>query len=226
MKAFGYIRCSGLGQMDGDGPVRQRKAILDFANANGHEVVEWFVESHTGTDLEGRPEFQKMLLALVSSGVRMVIVEKLDRAARDIMIQETIFADFRKNAVELLSATPGEHDLCSTDPTRTMIRQILGCFFEYERKMIVLKTRAARERIRATGAKCEGRKEYGARPGELSTLQRIWKLATAGCQPREIAEVLNDSSTPTRYDKRWHASTISKILARQKALADLTQKAS
>ena len=37
-----------------------------------------------------------MLLALVSSGVRMVIVEKLDRAARDIMIQETIFADFRK----------------------------------------------------------------------------------------------------------------------------------
>ena len=49
MKAFGYIRCSGLGQMDGDGPGRlERKAILDFANANGHEVVEWFVESGTG----------------------------------------------------------------------------------------------------------------------------------------------------------------------------------
>src|ERR1035441_9516121 len=169
----GYGRCSSLGGMDGDGPIRQRTAIQKFADEHGIEIVSFYEESHTGSDLEGRTEFKQMRSLLVSNGVRLVIVEKLDRLARSIMVQETILADFKKHDIELKSATPGEDDLCGEDPTRTLIRQILGCFFEYERKMIESKLRAARQRMKVQKGKCEGQKAFGTLPGESGILKRI-----------------------------------------------------
>lgn len=56
MKAFAYIRCSGIGQLYGDGPTRQRDAIQTFCDRLGIDIAQWFIEPHTGTDLEGRPE--------------------------------------------------------------------------------------------------------------------------------------------------------------------------
>jgi DNA invertase Pin-like site-specific DNA recombinase len=50
-----------------------------------------------------------------------------------------------------------EPDLCSDDPTRTLMRQVLGAFFEYERSMIVSKLRSARQRMKARTGRCEGR---------------------------------------------------------------------
>ena len=41
-----------------------------------------------------RPAWSELMTALHSNGVRMVIVERLDRLARDLMVQETIVADF------------------------------------------------------------------------------------------------------------------------------------
>src|SRR5207249_7337514 len=66
-------------------------------------------------------------------------IEKLDRLARDVVVQETIIADMQRKRFEIRSVT--EPDLCSDDPTRTLLRQMMGAFAEYERKMIVLKLR-------------------------------------------------------------------------------------
>jgi DNA invertase Pin-like site-specific DNA recombinase len=202
--------------MDGDGPIRQRAAIEKFAKERDIEVVSYYIESHTGSDLEGRTEFRQMRSLLVADGVRLVIVEKLDRLARSIMVQETILADFKKNAIELRSATLGEDDLCGDDPTRTLIRQVLGCFFEYERKMIESKLRAARVRLRKQNGKCEGRKSYGFRPGENLILEKILDLSTRHGDTKTIANILNDQGVPTRYGKRWHSGTVSRILKRQR----------
>ena len=133
--------------MDHDGPIRQRAAIEAFCKAHGIELAGFYEESHTGSDLDGRVEFHKMREAMLENGVRLVVVEKIDRLARSVMIQETILADFKKHGIELRSATPGEDDLCGEDPTRVLIRQILAAFFEYERKMIELKTRADRKSV-------------------------------------------------------------------------------
>jgi DNA invertase Pin-like site-specific DNA recombinase len=201
--------------MDGDGPIRQRTAIQKFADEHGIEIVSFYEESHTGSDLEGRTEFKQMRSLLVSNGVRLVIVEKLDRLARSIMVQETILADFKKHDIELKSATPGEDDLCGEDPTRTLIRQILGCFFEYERKMIESKLRAARQRMKVQKGRCEGVKSYGTLPGESEVLERIVSMSKTGYKPDSIAATLNAKCIPTRYGRSWHGSTVSKILNRQ-----------
>jgi DNA invertase Pin-like site-specific DNA recombinase len=214
-EAYGYIRCSGAGQMDKDGPVRQRRAIEELCARLGIKIVQFYQEAHTGSDLEGRAEFQKMRAAMLANGVRTVICEKLDRVARDIVIQESIIADFTKHGITLLSATVGEEDLCSKDPTRVLIRQILGCFFEFERKLIESKTRAARERIRAQKGRCEGRKPYGSKPGEKETLDYILAVARQGGSSMAIANVLNATGVKTRYGKQWNSGTLWKIIARR-----------
>ena len=42
-----------------------------------------------------------------------------------------------------------EPDLCSNEPSRKLMRQIMGAFSEYEKQMIILKLNGARARIRA-----------------------------------------------------------------------------
>ena len=94
-EAFAYLRVSGKGQIDGDGFLRQRAAIKVYADGHGIRIVRYFEEQGvSGTkDLENRPALQEMLLALMSNGVRTVLIEKLDRLARDLMVQETIVGD-------------------------------------------------------------------------------------------------------------------------------------
>ena len=140
-------------------------------------------------DLENRPALQEMNEALHSNGTKLVLVKKLDRLARDLMIQESIIADMRRNEFEIVSAM--EPDLCSDDPSRVMIRQILGAFSQYERAMIVTKLRGARQRIRAKAGRCEGRKPYGTRTGESEVIERMKQLRKPGMAVDRIAETLN-----------------------------------
>ena len=175
-RCYVYLRVSSLGQVDGDGFERQLVAVRAYAQGNGIKIAKIFREEGvSGTkDLENRPALQELLIALHSNGVKLLLIEKLDRLARDLMVQESIIADMGRYGFEVRSAS--EPDLCSGDPSRTLIRQILGAFSQYERAMIVLKLRGARQRMRAKVGHCEGRKPYGTRPGEEQVVKRIREL--------------------------------------------------
>jgi DNA invertase Pin-like site-specific DNA recombinase len=213
-KAFAYLRVSGKGQLDGDGFPRQKAAIKTYADTHGIKVAKWFQEEGvSGTkELDDRPALQELMVALHSNGVRLVLIEKLDRLARDLMVQETIIGDLRRNGFELISVA--EPDLCSDDPSRKLVRQVFGAIAEYERAMIVLKLRAARQRVRTQDGRCEGRKPFGDRPGEQEIIERIQKLAGKGLNYSQIAEKLNSEGLPTRADGTWYPATVSRILAR------------
>jgi hypothetical protein len=60
-----------------------------------------------------RPAWVEMIGGILSNGIRTIIVEKLDRLARDLMIQEHIIQDLGKRGIKLISVT--EPDLCSDD---------------------------------------------------------------------------------------------------------------
>lgn len=161
IRAFAYIRCSGTSQMGNDGPSRQRGAITGYCSERSIEIAAEYLEAFTGTDLEGRPAFRDMRAALLSNGVRTVVVEKLDRMARSVMIQEKIIQDFQGHGITLLSATPGEEDLCGDDPTRIFIRQVLAAVAQFDRSMLVSRMKAGKARTRANGKRCGGRSRYG-----------------------------------------------------------------
>ena len=214
-RAFGYCRVSSVGQSgeDRDGVVRQETAIKKWATANNVRIIKWFRDSVSGTkDLENRPALQALMTALHSNGTRLVLIEKLDRLARDLMIQESIIADMQRNQFEIVSVA--EPDLCSSDPTRVLLRQMMGAFSEYERKMIVLKLRGARQRAKANRKDYkEGRKPYGERLGENEVIERIKSLRAAGHTLAKITEILNREEIPAR-DGMWYPTSISNVLKR------------
>ncbi len=216
IRAFGYLRVSGKSQIETDGFDRQTLACQTFADSNGIEIVESFREEGvSGTkELDDRPALSELFAALEENGIKTVIVEKLDRLARDLMIQETIVADMQRHGYTLISAC--EPDLCSQDPSRILVRQIFGAISQYEKAMLVLKLRGARQRRKIRCGKGEGRHSYGEKPGEPEVLRKIQFLKTMGLSCAAIAENLNEEGIPTRMNKRWLASVVAKILARSK----------
>src|ERR1700730_16583865 len=111
--AFSYLRVSGKGQLEGDGFTRQREAIELYAKANDIEIVRTFEEEGVSgkTDLENRPALTDLIASLDVNGTRLVLVERLDRLARFLTVQESILQDLKRKQFDLVSVT--EPDPCS-----------------------------------------------------------------------------------------------------------------
>jgi DNA invertase Pin-like site-specific DNA recombinase len=214
-KAFAYLRVSGKGQIDGDGFNRQQAAIKAYAAALSIRIVKVFREEGVSgtTELENRPALMALLEALAANGTKLVLIEKLDRLARDLMVQETIIGDLRKRGFELVSVT--EPDLLQHDPTRVLMRQIFGAIAQYEKAMIVAKLRGARERMKAKEGRCEGRKPYGTFEGEAEIIEHMKALRSSGLSYAAIAQKLNDEAVKPRTGDRWYDKTVNRILNRR-----------
>jgi DNA invertase Pin-like site-specific DNA recombinase len=211
-KAFGYIRVSGDSQIDGDGFPRQVAAIKAYAKQYGVRIVKVFREEGvTGTkDAMDRPAWAEMMLALHSNGVKTIIIERLDRLARELMVQEATIAELQKQGFTLVSVQ--EPDLMSSDPARIAFRQMMGVFAQYDKSQIVLKLKAARMRKRAKEGRCEGRKPFGYREGEQAAIARMTALQKAGMSIRAIAAKLNADAVPTRTGGAWRDAVVGRIL--------------
>ena len=213
-RAYAYLRVSGKAQVKGDGFPRQLKAIREYAKTHGIRLAKVFREEGVSgaKELNNRPALSEMMQALHGNGVKLVLVERLDRLARDLMVQETIVGDLRKYGFELTSVT--EPDLCQDDPTRKLMRQIFGAISEYEKAMIVIKLRGARQRKKARTGRCEGRKPYGHYPGEKGVIDRMRTLRDDGLGFDRVAARLNADGFLTRKGTAWHGFSVNRILGR------------
>jgi DNA invertase Pin-like site-specific DNA recombinase len=211
-KALAYLRVSGKAQVKGDGFPRQLQAIKKYAAEYDIKVVQIFKEEGVSGTKESmdRPAWTEMVTALHSNGVKTIIIEKLDRLARDLMVQETAIVDLQKCGFTLISVA--EPDLMASDPTRILMRQLMGAVAQYDKSQIVLKLRGARMRKRATEGRCEGRKPFGRDDAEKSALVRMRGLRAEGLAFDRIAEHLNAENVPTRTGRRWHGVVINRIL--------------
>ena len=223
--AVAYLRCSGLGQVDGDTFHRQTDAITKYARAHGLVIAtdDWFKDAGvSGTkDAGDRPGLAQLLDRIESNGVRTVLVENSSRLARDLLVSEVILGQLRALGCTVIATDSGTNlaDDQEDDPTRRLIRQVLGAVAEFDRRVTVLKLRAARERIRRRTGRCEGRKPFGSRPGEADTLERIRQLHRKphGEERRSfqaIADALNLEGRATRTGKPWAKGTVHQLVTR------------
>ncbi|HTQ58344.1 MAG TPA: recombinase family protein [Bryobacteraceae bacterium] len=211
-KAFGYLRVSGKGQVEGDGFPRQLQAISTYAAAHDLKIVKVYREKGvTGTkESMDRPAWAEMVTALHANGVRTIVIEKLDRLARDLMVQEATIADLQKHGFTLVSVA--EPDLMANDPTRILMRQLMGAVAQYDKSQIVLKLRGARMRKRAKTGRCEGRKPYGFYRGEEAVINRMRELRAQGIGFDRLAARLNMEGLKTRTGAPWHGIVVNRIL--------------
>ncbi len=78
-----------------------------------------------------------------------LVVYRLDRLARDLILQETLLAEIAAAGGQVFSTMPGEQAVIEDDPddpSRRLIRQVLGAVAEYERSLIRLRLRNGRRR--------------------------------------------------------------------------------
>ena len=222
-KAYGYLRVSGQSQLTGDGFRRQKETILKYADKHKIDVAEFFEEEGiSGTRGEiDRPAFQAMVSEILKNGVRTVIVEGLDRLAREYRIQETLIVYLASKNIELISARTDENitEAVMADPMRKALVQIQGVFAELEKNLLVKKLRGAREAMRAKTGKCEGRKSYAeAMPEVLKEIRRL-RRARKGMPRRtyvKVAAELNAGGFKTMTGKAFSGQTVQSILHREK----------
>ena len=221
MKAFGYLRVSGQGQISGDGFPRQKHIIDTYAKKHGFNVVEWFQDEGVSGALEEthRPAFQEMIQAILKNGVRTVIIEGLDRLAREYRIQETLLIYLASKGITLINARTEEDvtEAIQADPMKKALIQIQGVFSELEKALLVKKLRAARERKRETEGKCEGRKNIKeVSPEVLKAIKRLrrTKPGQKRMSCNAVAQELNRLGLFTVTGRPFTGANVQSILYR------------
>ena len=219
IEAVGYCRVSSIGQQKtGTGLERQAQDIKTYARQNGYKLTTVYREAFTGTEND-RPVFEKMIVELLDNGCRVIIVECLDRLARDLSIQLQIIALLANKGITLINAMTGQNCTSPTDPmTKTMI-QVQGAFAELDKNLLIRKLKKGRQAKKEKTGKCEGRKPYGYYPGESEIIARIKQLhRKPQGEPRlgahRIAAILNKEGRPNRKGTQWFPETIRRIIER------------
>lgn len=219
--AVGYLRTSSAANVgaEKDSDKRQRAAIQRYCKAAGYQIAEddWYYdEAVSGADpLGSRPGWSALMARITSNGVRTVIVEDASRFARELMVQEQGILELRKAGVTVLTAS-GDDLTSSNDPGRTMIRQIMGSFSEYEKARLVAKLRSARDRVIAETGRCGGRRAFAELAPEALKLARKLRRAnpTTGKRMsyRGIAQKLAEAGHVAASGKSLSPSVIKRLL--------------
>jgi DNA invertase Pin-like site-specific DNA recombinase len=201
--------------------------IRSWAKSAGHQItVVYREEGVSGAkDLENRPELAHVLHQIRTSQVAGVVVARLDRLARDLILQEQLLAEVRRLGGDVWSTSAAEQQFLAddpADPSRKLIRQVLGAVSEYERAMIALRLAAGRARKAETGY-AYGAPPLGYRsenrtlvadPVEARTVQRIKDLHDSGRSLREIAARLREEGYSPKRSDRWHPETLRQVIRR------------
>jgi len=234
-KAVGYVRVSTMGQsQEGEYGIEAQEASLRaYARAKGLHLVGICRDVVSGTsDLGDREGLACVLDALKQGNAEVVVVPRLDRLARDVVVQESLIREIRGTGGDIQTASEREAH-CLTDdpddPSRELIRVILGAVASYERQMIGLRMRSGRRRKREAGGYADGSPPYGFRAeggslvaddSEQKVLRRMKAMKRKGESLRAIASALNAEGVPSKRGAQWSASSVARCLdpaARERA---------
>jgi len=214
MKIYGYVRVSGDEQKKKDGPQRQRDAITAFCTQNGMFRAGFFEDLGVSGTIEGmnRPALMSLITSAELDGVDAIVVENMDRLARDLIVSEMIFRELKLRNIKLFAVNLGVQDQVSADadPSRKLIRQIFAAMAEFEKSSLVLKLRASRERIRREKGRCEGGPGYSdSKQGQI-ILNLIAKSRSSGCSWGSVATLLNRGMMRKLNGAAWTGTCVRK----------------
>jgi len=211
-----YYRVSTREQEDKTGLERQQDTVEKFAASKGMTIVRSFSEVQSGgADIEDRT----MLLSLLDEdGVSGIVVERMDRLARDLMAQEIFLRSATTKCIQVFTADSGQEMTNADDPTRVMLRQVMGALAQWEKAVIVKKLQDGRRRTaERTGKPCGGPPRFGFHPDirtrghQRDIIHCVKKMVDEGYSYARIARHLQANGISPPTGKIWHRSTVYKI---------------
>ncbi len=225
MRSLGYVRVSTARQAEeGVGLEVQEQGLRRWCMEGDHELIEVHRDEGVSGSLVERPGLAMALADMEVGRAELLVVYRLDRLARDLIVQETVMARLAKAGRQVRSVTEPEID--GSDPTRVLIRQVLGAIGQYERALIVARMNGGRMAKAAKGGYAYGSPPFGWRAeghelvldeAEQTTMARVDELRRRGVSLREMGEMLlAEGHRPKRAD-RWHPETLRRIVRRLEA---------
>lgn len=194
----GYIRVSSKNQERYGNSIDEQKQKLTEVGA-----TKLYIDSLTGTKLD-RTEFNKLLADLEPGDT--LVVTKLDRFARTVSQASQLITDLIDKGVKInvLNLPGGE---LSNDSVSTLMRNLLLCFAQFERDMIVQRTQEGKAIAKAK-AEAKGEKFIEGRPKKYN--QEKINAALDLLKTKSYSEVTNitgiSKSTLIRAKKEREAT--------------------
>jgi DNA invertase Pin-like site-specific DNA recombinase len=225
-QAYAYMRVSSIGQAKENkhGYKRQKDTIELFAKREKFNIVKYFKEPVSGCKGEDkRPAFMEMVsIILRENNISSIVVEGMDRLARELILQEQLITYLVSKGIDLYSANTGENvtQAMNNDPVKKAMVQVQGVFSELEKSLLVEKLRKSREAVRKKEGRCEGRKPFGYFEGEQEIVEVIKTLHRKPKGKKrlsygKIANELNNRGIKPRAADKWEAQTVWKIIKRE-----------
>jgi site-specific DNA recombinase len=212
-RVIGYARVSTDEQKrNGDGLEVQIKAIENYCAAMRWELIEIVIEDESGATIEKREKFQSILDRLEADEFDGVIVNKLDRFARNLKDLMIMHDDMFLPAGVAMVSIKDKFD--TSTPSGRLFFQILGGFAEFERTQITERTmdgitNKARKGQHASGrialgyksVMVDGKKHLEVDETEKEIVELIFRLKDEKHMTfRGVADYLNDNGYKP---KRW-----------------------
>ena len=214
-----YVRVSTSQQgRSGLGIEAQRHSLARFADAEGFEVAQEFLEVETGKGadaLERRPQLRAALAAARKLRCH-VAVAKLDRLSRDVHFVSGLMVHRVPFVVAELGA--------DVDP---FVLHLFAALAEKERSLISTRTRQALAAAKARGVILGSPKLPQARKRAVAAVQAeadrhaanilpiITEAQKAGANTlRAVAAALNARGIPTARGGAWHPMSVKNMLDR------------
>jgi DNA invertase Pin-like site-specific DNA recombinase len=223
-KVLGYTRVSTQEQVTGFGLEVQAKAIKAYTRENGLRLVRTLSdEGQSGSNgLDARVGLAEALAIVERGEVAGIVVYRMDRLARDLLLQETLMARMRAAGAEVISVS--EPDMDSDDPTRVLVRQVLGSISQYERALIRGRMMSGKAAKIASGGYGGGRPPFGwrAEGKELVRDEREQEVIALvrhlsddeGLSSRQIAARLEEAGHLPKVGGHWSSTQVLRILRR------------
>jgi DNA invertase Pin-like site-specific DNA recombinase len=243
---WGYCRISSTKQEQGQSLDTQAEAIVVRAKALGlpppiivSEVasagkpcfaVQMSGRSKTDEEPEAqlRPLFALLISALADRPGSALIFWKLDRMSRVMHEQELVLDLLGRQGVKAYSTQSSEEEVLAGgggDPSRTMMRQIMGAVAQYERALIRLRMEAGTRTKAAKGGWVGGTVALGYRveggdlvidPEAADTVRMVFAMRDVeGMSHKAIAKELNRLENSAA----WYRIRVSRVLANRQLYA-------
>jgi site-specific DNA recombinase len=222
-----YSRVSTEEQRDGQTIESQIAELEQFARAQSWVIVDSYKDDGWSGSVMGRPELDRLRDDARRGRFQAVLINDVDRLARDVAHLAIIKRDLEVHKVQVVfRKLPPE-----ATPMSNLMVNILGSFAEFERELIIDRTRRGRRH------KVETRRQYlgcntaygfryqrmdriNGKAGQLNVeekearvVQQMFNWVDVDrLSASRVADRLNEQRVAPRKSRRWAKSSVLRIL--------------
>jgi site-specific DNA recombinase len=229
-----YVRVSTEEQTKGYSLQTQEERCREYAEQKGYTVVERFLDSQSGEDLN-RPDLNRLFAYVVEHPVQVLIVYDTDRLSRGGPYQHGMIERLlNKNDVRI-EYVRGEFNEASPESQFSkMIQQTISWYENQQRKERSMRGRIAKTKAGRVLASAVAPIGYEFKNDTLAIIEseaelvrRTFRLYLEGYSLKQISVQFTAEGIPTKKDglskakqgptsrTMWYPSTISRILHNQ-----------